>query len=154
MPPSFRCINAVHLYHSRSSALRWMPQEALPPDLTQYLKKVGSNEAVQKGVAQALGKKGERGLNHPSTATAPVLPIPGAHCSSRVLRRAGANVRCWRRWTKQTALAFHAPRSMAKCRRRTVRRMATAANVLQPMLARLQDVHGCILLLASKGRLL
>ena len=58
-------------------------QEALPADLTQYLKKVGSSEAVQRGVAQALGKKGERGLlDQVSTSSAPILPVPGMLCSS------------------------------------------------------------------------
>ncbi len=62
----------------------YLLQEALPADLRQYLKKVGSSEAVQRGVAQALGKKGERGLlDQVAASSAPILPVPGMLCSSR-----------------------------------------------------------------------
>jgi hypothetical protein len=62
----------------------WNLQEALPPELRQYLKKVGSDPGVQKGVAQALGKKGEAGLESTVASAAPILPIPGEPSSEHI----------------------------------------------------------------------
>ena len=59
----------------------WKLQEALPPELRQYLKKVSSDPGVQKGVAQALGKRGEAGLESTRPSAAPILPIPGGSSS-------------------------------------------------------------------------
>ena len=72
-----------HSFHARTEKLR-VPdpiimrlQEALPPHLRQYLKKVGSDAGVQRGIAQALGKRGEAALELNNAAATPILPIPG-----------------------------------------------------------------------------
>ena len=66
-------------------------QEGLPPDLRQYLKKVGSVDGVQRGVAAALGKKGESGLDLPLPDSAPRLPVPGAQTPAMLCCMAGAH---------------------------------------------------------------
>ena len=52
-------------------------QEVFPPEVRKYLEKLSSLEPIQKGVAQALGKK-ETVLQPEQTGhTAPKVPLEG-----------------------------------------------------------------------------
>ena len=53
-------------------------QEVLPPAVRKYLEQLSSLEPVQKGEAQALGKKGIVLQPKQTGRTAPRVPIEGA----------------------------------------------------------------------------
>ena len=53
-------------------------QEVLPPAVRKYLEKLNDLEPVQKGEAQALGKKGVVLQPKHTGRTAPRVPIEGA----------------------------------------------------------------------------